>query len=74
MEWKGNNFLIWQYICPTIIASEQKSCPNAADADGIDASIGGIVKRVVVLLLALSGLGTALFYLGLKYAFVDTPY
>lgn len=48
--------------------------PRAADAESIDASIGGIVKRVALLLLALSGLGVALFYLGLKYAFVDSPY
>ena len=45
-----------------------------ADAESIDASIGGIIKRVALLLLALSGLGVALFYLGLKYAFVDSPY
>jgi hypothetical protein len=42
--------------------------------EGIDASVGGIVKRVIILLAVLSGLGTALFYLGLKYAFVDSPY
>ncbi|KAI3438541.1 hypothetical protein D9Q98_000969 [Chlorella vulgaris] len=46
----------------------------STDAETIDASIGGIIKRVLVLLLALTGLGTALFYLGLKYAFVDSPY
>ena len=46
----------------------------AADAEGIDASIAGIAKRVVVLLLGLSGLGTVLFYLGLKYAFPDSIY
>ncbi|KAL4445742.1 hypothetical protein ABPG77_008941 [Micractinium sp. CCAP 211/92] len=46
----------------------------STDAEGIDASILGIVKRVVVLLLALSLFGTALFYLGLKYAFPDSPY
>jgi hypothetical protein len=46
----------------------------STDAESIDASIGGIIKRVAVLLLALSGLGVALFYLGLKYAFVDSPY
>lgn len=44
---------------------------HCADAEGIDASIGGIIKRVLVLLLALSGLGTALFYVGLKFAFPD---
>lgn len=49
-------------------------CPGCADAEGIDASILGILKRVVVLLLALSLFGTALFYLGLKYAFPDSPY
>ena len=43
----------------------------STDAESIDASVGGIIKRVAVLLLALSGLGTALFYLGLKYLFVD---
>lgn len=48
--------------------------PGRADAEGIDASILGIVKRVIVLLLALSLFGTALFYLGLKYAFPDSPY
>jgi hypothetical protein len=42
-----------------------------ADAEGIDASIGGIIKRVLLLLLALSGLGAALFYVGLKFAFPD---
>ena len=45
-----------------------------ADVEGLDASVGGIVKRVIILLAVLSGLGTALFYLGLKYAFVDSPY
>lgn len=39
----------------------------STDAESIDASIGGIIKRVIVLLLALCGLGTALFYLGLPY-------
>jgi hypothetical protein len=33
--------------------------------------VGGIIKRVLFLLLALSGLGVALFYLGLKYAFPE---
>ncbi|PSC76305.1 hypothetical protein C2E20_0298 [Micractinium conductrix] len=46
----------------------------STDAEGIDASIAGIAKRVVVLLLGLSGLGTVLFYLGLKYAFPDSIY
>lgn len=46
----------------------------STDVEGIDASVGGIVKRVIILLAVLSGLGTALFYLGLKYAFVDSPY
>ncbi len=36
--------------------------------------MGGIIKRVLVLVLALSGLGVALFYGGLKYLFVDSPY
>lgn len=48
--------------------------PPPTDADNIDASIGGIIKRVVVLLLALSALGTALFYLGLKFTFPESPY
>ena len=43
----------------------------AADAESIDASIGGIIKRVVVLLLALSGLGVALWFGGMKYMMVD---
>ena len=37
----------------------------------IDASVIGIAVRVVALLLALSGLGVGLFYLGLKYAFPE---
>lgn len=44
----------------------------STDAESIDASVGGIIKRVLVLLLALTGLGAALFYLGLKYLFLDT--
>ncbi|EFN57418.1 hypothetical protein CHLNCDRAFT_142863 [Chlorella variabilis] len=46
----------------------------STDAESIDASIGGIIKRVAVLLLVLSGLGVVLFYLGLKYAFPESPY
>ncbi len=46
----------------------------SADAESIDASIGGIIKRVAVLLVLLSGLGVVLFYVGLKYAFPDSPY
>lgn len=32
-----------------------------------------IIRRVLLLVLAGAGLGTALFYLGLKYAFPETP-
>eukprot|EP00887_Chlorella_sp_A99_P004748 scaffold4.g4748.t1 len=41
------------------------------DVVGIDSSLLGMVRRVAVLLLALSGLGAVLFFLGLKYAFPE---
>jgi len=41
------------------------------DMQGIDTSIFGIVRRVLVLLLALSGLGVALYLIGLQYLFPD---
>ncbi len=42
------------------------------DMTGIDTSILGIVKRVVVLLVILSGLGVGLWFVGLHYLFPDT--
>lgn len=42
------------------------------DMSGIDTSILGIVKRVVVLLVVLSGLGVGLWLVGLHYLFPDT--
>lgn len=41
------------------------------DMQGIDTSVFGIVRRVVVLLLALSVLGVVLFQVGIKYLFAD---
>lgn len=41
------------------------------DMQGIDTSIGGIVRRVAVLLLVLSGAGVALFAVGIKYLFPE---
>ena len=64
----------WSQGVPTAAHPAAGGPPPPADAEDIDASIGGILKRVALLLLALSGLGVALFYLGLKYAFVDSPY
>lgn len=37
------------------------------DMEGLDTSILGVVKRVTLVLLALSGLGVGLFFYGLKY-------
>ena len=42
------------------------------DMSGIDTSILGIVKRVIVLLVVLSGLGVGLWLVGLHYLFPDT--
>lgn len=42
------------------------------DMSGIDTSILGIVKRVIVLLVVLSGLGVGLWLVGLNYLFPDT--
>lgn len=39
------------------------------DMIGLDTSVLGVVRRVAVLLLALIGLGVALFYFGLQYTF-----
>ena len=41
------------------------------DMQGIDTSILGVVKRVAVLLLALTGLGVGLYLVGLQYLFPD---
>lgn len=42
------------------------------DMTGIDTSIVGIVKRVIVLLVVLSLLGVGLWFVGLHYLFPDT--
>jgi hypothetical protein len=42
--------------------------PNS-DKAAIDTSVGGIIRRVLLLLLALSALGGVLFFLGLEYMF-----
>lgn len=44
------------------------------EANGIDASLGAIVRRVTILLVVGLALGVTLFYLGLKYAFPESPY
>lgn len=41
------------------------------DMQGIDTSIFGIVKRVVVLLALLSAMGVGLYVVGIKYMFPD---
>jgi hypothetical protein len=41
------------------------------DLTGLDASALGIVRRVALLLVALSGLGVVLFFLGQKFMFVE---
>jgi hypothetical protein len=41
------------------------------DLTGLDASALGIVRRVALLLAALSGLGVVLFFLGQKFMFVE---
>jgi len=41
------------------------------DMQGIDTSIYGIIKRVLLLLTVLTGLGVGLYILGIKYLFVD---
>ena len=46
----------------------------STDMQGIDTSVLGVVKRVVLLLLLLTGLGVGLFYFGLKYTFPESPY
>eukprot|EP00877_Chromochloris_zofingiensis_P006232 jgi/Chrzof1/1862/Cz10g24030.t1 len=40
-----------------------------SDQSDIDMSVGGVIKRVALVLAAGIGLGVALFYLGLEYAF-----
>jgi hypothetical protein len=42
------------------------------DMSGIDTSVLGIVKRVLVLLVVLSTAGVALWLVGLNYLFPDT--
>jgi hypothetical protein len=41
------------------------------DMTGIDTSVGGVIKRVALLLLVLSALGIVLFFVGFKYAFPE---
>ncbi|KAI8474722.1 MAG: hypothetical protein J3K34DRAFT_118347 [Monoraphidium minutum] len=40
---------------------------STSDVAGVDTSIGAVIRRVLLLLLALTGLGVGLFYLGLEY-------
>lgn len=40
-----------------------------SDKAAIDTSVGGIIRRVLLLLLALSALGGVLFFVGLEYMF-----
>jgi len=42
------------------------------DMQGIDTSVFGIIRRVVLLLVALAGLGATLFYIGMKYLFPES--
>lgn len=41
------------------------------DVQGIDSSVIGIVKRVALVLVALSGIGVGLFYVGIRYLFPE---
>lgn len=51
------------------MSSEDLSEVLGAEMKGIDTSMGGIAKRVLLLLVALTGLGAALWWLGLAFLF-----
>jgi hypothetical protein len=55
------------------MSQEDVSAILGTDMKGgdMDKSLGGIVRRVLLLLLALTGLGAGLFVVGLKFLFPD---